>query len=104
MERLSSSSSATFDEDGCLAQIAGWNRNLAEELARRNDIGPMEDDHWTVIDFVKTYYQAHGEGPPIVKIGKSTGMTSKRICELFPCGVARGAYRLAGLPRPSGCI
>ncbi|MCK4776546.1 MAG: TusE/DsrC/DsvC family sulfur relay protein, partial [Candidatus Krumholzibacteria bacterium] len=44
------------------------------------------------------------EGPPIVRIAKETGMTSKRICTLFPCGVAKGAYRLAGLPRPDGCL
>jgi len=40
----------------------------------------------------------------VVKIGKTTGMNTQTICDLFPCGVVRGAYRLAGLPRPSGCF
>lgn len=94
----------TLDNDGFLKQISSWNREMAHELAQRNDLGPLTAKHWKIIDFVRTYYQTHGEGPPIVKIGKAVGMTSSEICKLFPCGVARGAYRLAGLPRPSGCV
>ena len=94
----------TLDNDGFLKQISSWNREKAHELAKRNDLGPLTEDHWKIIDFVRAYYLSHGEGPPIVKIGKALGMTSSEICTLFPCGVARGAYRLAGLPRPNGCL
>lgn len=94
----------TLDNDGFLKQISHWTREAAHELAARNDLGPLTADHWKIIDYVRTYYLTHGEGPPIVKIGKAVGMTSSEICHLFPCGVARGAYRLAGLPRPSGCL
>ena len=38
------------------------------------------------------------------QVAKATGLSSKVICELFPCGIAKGAYRLAGLPRPAGCL
>jgi TusE/DsrC/DsvC family sulfur relay protein len=94
----------TLDNDGFLKQISSWSRDAAHELAERNNLGPLTEDHWKIIDFVRAYYMAHGEGPPIVKIGKAVGMNSSEICTLFPCGVARGAYRLAGLPRPSGCL
>ena len=93
-----------LDNDGFLKQISGWSREMAHELAERNDLGPLTEAHWKIIDYVRAYYSNHGEGPPIVKIGKAVGMTSSQICTLFPCGVARGAYRLAGLPRPSGCL
>ena len=93
-----------LDNDGFLNEISNWNREMAHELAERNDLGPLTADHWKVIDFVRDYYQEYGEGPPIVRIGKAIGMSSTQICTLFPCGVARGAYRLAGLPRPSGCL
>lgn len=93
-----------LDNDGFLKQISSWSRETAHELAQRNDLGPLTEKHWKIIDFVRAYYITHGEGPPIVKIGKAVGMTSSEICTLFPCGVARGAYRLAGLPRPSGCL
>ncbi len=93
-----------LDQEGFLKQISNWTREAAHELAQRNDLGPLTADHWKIIEFVRKYYLAHGEGPPIVKIGKAVGMSAAEICRLFPCGVARGAYRLAGLPRPSGCL
>ena len=93
-----------LDEDGFLKTMAGWNRSTAERLAELNEIGPLTDEHWKVIEFVKAYYEQHAMGPPVVRIAKATGLSSKDICRLFPCGVARGAYRLAGLPRPVGCL
>jgi tRNA 2-thiouridine synthesizing protein E len=94
----------TLDNDGFLIEMSQWSRAMAHELAKRNDIGPLTEDHWKVIDFIREYYHKHGQAPPIVRIGKATGLSSKSICKLFPCGVARGGYRLAGLPRPSGCL
>jgi len=92
------------DNDGFLLEMSHWSREIAEELARKNDIGPLTDDHWKIIEFVKDYYSVNQQSPPIVKIGKATGLASSYICKLFPCGLARGAYRLAGLPRPAGCL
>ena len=104
VEAESKPAEPNFDEDGFLKTVTGWNRSMAQELAEKNDIGPLTDEHWKVIEFVKDYYETHGTGPPVVKIGKTTGMSADEICGLFPCGVVRGAYRLAGLPRPSGCF
>ena len=95
---------STFDEDGFLRTLSNWDRSMAESLAEKNDIGPLNEEHWKVIEFIKDYYETHGTGPPVVKIGRSTGMNTEEICGLFPCGVVRGAYRLAGLPRPPGCF
>ena len=77
---------------------------MAVALAIRNEIGPLSDEHWKVIEFVKCYYETYSTGPPVVKICKATGLSREEICRLFPCGVVRGAYRLAGLPRPAGCF
>jgi tRNA 2-thiouridine synthesizing protein E len=95
---------AKLDNDGFMTEILSWNRETAQELAERNNIGPLTDEHWKIIDYVRNYYLKYNVGPPVVKIGKATGLTPKRICCLFQCGVARGAYRLAGLPRPGGCV
>ena len=93
-----------LDNDGFLAEMLSWNHSIADELARRNDIGPLTDEHWRIIDYVREYYLEYKVGPSILRIGKATGLSPKRICCLFECGVARGAYRLAGLPRPGGCV
>ena len=93
-----------LDNDGFLTEMSTWSRDMAEELAERNDLGPLTEEHWKIIDFVREYYLENGEGPPVVKIGRVLGMKPSEICTLFPCGAARGAYRLAGLPRPAGCL
>jgi len=103
-EELTRQPESEFDEDGFLTAMSSWSRSMAQELADKNDIGPLSEEHWKVIEFVKNYYETYGTGPPVVKIGKTTGMSADEICGLFPCGVVRGAYRLAGLPRPSGCV
>jgi tRNA 2-thiouridine synthesizing protein E len=94
----------TTCNDGFLLEAEGWSEEVARRLAEANDLGPITPDHWRIINYVREYYLTHHDGPPIVKIARATGMTSAQICDLFPCGVARGAYRLAGLPRPSGCL
>ena len=93
-----------LDPEGFLHENTDWSREVARELAERNDLGPISKDQWRIIDFVRGYFAKFGEGPPIMKIAKATGLTSKQICSCFPCGVAKGAYRLAGLPKPSGCL
>ncbi|MEW5700762.1 MAG: TusE/DsrC/DsvC family sulfur relay protein [Candidatus Zixiibacteriota bacterium] len=64
----------------------------------------MTEDHWRIIEFVQEYYNRRKVGPPVVHICKELGLSMRHVCDLFPCGMARGAYRLAGLPRPSGCL
>ena len=92
-----------LNADGFLTDDSGWNEKVAEELARINEIWPLSDQHWKVINFVREYARKHGRGPSVNRIHKGTGLSSSRICELFPCGVVKGAYRIAGLPRPPGC-
>ena len=94
---------ASSDEDGFLTTMASWNRGMAEALAVEHEIGELTDDHWKVIEYVQDYYATYGQGPPVVKVHKVTGLKSEDICKLFPCGMVKGAYRLAGLPRPPGC-
>ncbi len=85
------------------SEVLPWNRKVAEKLAQMNDVWPLTEDHWRVIDFVRDFYLKCGQGPAIIWISKATGLSMHRICELFPCGMVKGAYRIAGLPRPPGC-
>ena len=95
--------SSALNGESFLSEILAWDRKVAEKLAQMNDVWPLTADHWRVIDFVRDFYLKCGQGPAIIKIGKATGLSMHRICELFPCGMVKGAYRIAGLPRPPGC-
>ncbi|MBC8277024.1 MAG: TusE/DsrC/DsvC family sulfur relay protein [FCB group bacterium] len=97
---------APLTHDEYLADYEHWTRDVASELARQNYIvdDELTPEHWKVIEYIRQYYGEYCRGPGVMKISKATGFSRKHICELFPCGTVRGAYRLAGLPRPPGCI
>ena len=38
------------DDNGFLREMANWSRAVAEELARKNDLGPLNEDHWKIIE------------------------------------------------------
>lgn len=92
--------------DEFLANFDHWTREIATELARQNYIvdDELSPEHWKVIEYIRGYYSEFCQGPSIRKISEATGLSRHHICELFPCGTVRGAYRVAGLPRPPGCI
>lgn len=93
-----------FDDKGYLVDFDAWNRQVAESLAAAVEIEILTDDHWRVIDFLRRYQGEHGVAPMIRVLCKETGCTLKEIYELFPSGPAKGACRVAGLPRPDSCV
>ncbi|TET37590.1 MAG: TusE/DsrC/DsvC family sulfur relay protein [Planctomycetota bacterium] len=94
-----------LDCDGFLADEAFWSTDVAEYFARAQNIGEhkLSSDHWKVIHFVRDYYREYKRSPAIVKVARHTSLSLEEICNLFPCGLVKGAYRLAGLPKPPGC-
>lgn len=94
----------TLDADGFLADPAAWNEETAAALARLCGIAALTDDHWRVIRFLRAYWLEHGAAPMIRVLCRETGCSLDRIYELFPDGPSRGACRVAGLPKPDGCV
>jgi len=92
------------DEDGFIQDPDLWNQDLAQFLAQMEGIENMSDDHWKVVNFLRSYYLEFGIAPMIRKLCKETGFTLKYIYELFPSGPAKGACKVAGLPKPDGCV
>jgi len=94
-----------MDCEGFLTDGNMWSQDVAEVLAKTNEIGEykLSDEHWKVIYYVRDFYIKYGTGPAIVKVVKHTGLSLKDLCRLFPCGLVKGAYKLAGLPKPPGC-
>ena len=93
-----------LDDQGHLADPAQWNEKVAAVLAEEEGVAPLSDDHWTVIDFLREYHEEHDTAPMIRVLVKETGLSLKRIYELFPSGPGKGACRVAGLPRPDSCV
>jgi len=93
-----------IDEDGFIQEPDKWNKEVATDLAKTEGVDEMTDEHWKVVDFLREYYLEFGVAPMIRKLCKSTGFKLKKIYELFPSGPAKGACKVAGLPKPTGCV
>lgn len=93
-----------IDEDGFIVDPAAWNQDLVDYFAKEEHIDSLTEDHWKVINYLRDYYMKFGIAPMIRKLCKDTGFPLKEIYELFPSGPAKGACKLAGLPKPTGCV
>ena len=92
------------DEDGFIQEPDQWNDDVACALATTEAVDNMTDDHWKVVKYLRDYYLKFGSAPMIRKLCKETGFKLKEIYELFPSGPAKGACKVAGLPKPTGCV
>ena len=98
------------DEEGYLVDLSQWDRAAGEELAKSENV-EMTEAHWEVIEFLREYYDEYQIAPAVrvltkaigKKLGKEKG-NSKYLYELFPYGPAKQACKIAGLPKPTGCI
>jgi TusE/DsrC/DsvC family sulfur relay protein len=91
------------DEAGFIQDFEAWSEELAQYLAHCEGMGDLTPDHMKVLHYLREYYRQHELAPPIRVLCKATGFPLKVIYRLFPAGPARGACRLAGLPKPTGC-
>jgi tRNA 2-thiouridine synthesizing protein E len=92
------------DEDGFLQEPERWNDEVAKDFAGTEAVTELTEGHWKVIHYIRGYYVEFGIAPMIRKLCKETGYKLKEIYELFPSGPAKGACKLAGLPKPTGCV
>ena len=93
-----------IDEDGFIQEPDKWNKEVAEDLAKAEKAYPMGEDHWKLVNYLRDYYLKYEIAPPVRMLVKQTGLDLKKIYELFPGGPAKGACKIAGLPKPTGCV
>lgn len=93
------------NEEGFLVNPNEWNKEVAEFFAlKEENIANLGDDHWAVINYIREFYLENNIAPMVRKVCKATGFQLKYIYELFPSGPAKGAAKIAGLPKPDGCV
>lgn len=98
-----------FDAQGYLVDRSQWTKELAEEIAKNEDI-VMTPEHWEVVDFLREYYEDNQVAPKMAVLVKEMKKTygpekdQKYLYDLFPYGPAKQACKIAGLPKPTGCV
>ena len=98
------------DEEGYLLNLAEWTKEAAEHMAEEEKV-PLTDSNWEVINFLREYYNEYQIAPAVRVLTKAIGKkfgaekgNSKYLYDLFPYGPAKQACKIAGLPKPTGCI
>jgi tRNA 2-thiouridine synthesizing protein E len=93
-----------LNDEGFFVDPEQWTEEMAPELASNEGIDELTDAHWTVIRLMRSEYFEKGTGPTVRVLGKTSGVSVKELYQLFPKGPAKVAARIAGIPKPRGCI
>lgn len=94
-----------LNDEGFLVEPEKWTEPLALALARQQEgLEQLTDEHWKVVRFIRSHFEQHQTAPMVRAVCKGSGVLLKRIYELFPSGPAKGACKVAGLPKPDGCV
>jgi len=96
--------SVEVDEDGFMQEPEHWNEEVAAALGTTEGVNELTENHWKVVNYLRGYYLEYQMAPMIRKLCKATDFKLKEIYDLFPSGPAKGACKVAGLPKPTGCV
>ena len=98
------------DEEGYLVNLDDWTEEIASEIAKGENV-EMSPNHWEVVNFLRDYYNEYQIAPAVRVLTKAIGKqlgeekgNRKYLYELFPYGPAKQACKIAGLPKPTGCV
>jgi len=94
----------TVDEDGFIDSYDNWSDNWVNHVKEVEGIEELTDEHRLVVKILQEYYEKNGIAPMVRILAKVTGFKLKHIYELFPSGPGKGACKMAGLPKPTGCV
>jgi TusE/DsrC/DsvC family sulfur relay protein len=92
------------DEEGFLQQPEIWDDEVARLFATTEGISEMNEQQWALVHFIRGYWLEHQTAPMIRKLCQATNVNLRTIFKLFPSGPAKGACKVAGLPKPEGCV
>lgn len=90
-------------DEGFLVDSSEWDRGFAAKMAGQLGV-QMTESHWALIEFVRKDFAEHGAAPNVRRIGKLSSVSTKELYQMFPTQPAIYAARIAGVPKPVGCI
>ena len=102
--------SIALDEEGYLENLGDWTPEIAEALAKGEDV-TLTSEHWEVLNFLREYYEEYQIAPAVrvltKAIGKQLGADKGNNKYLYSCSHTAPASRhvnmLACLSRLVAC-
>lgn len=93
----------SYGADGHLTDSSQWTRELGEALAKSYGVS-LDPARWGVILTARTDFENTKASPNIRRLTQVTGVATKELYALFPQAPARTIAKIAGLPKPTGCL
>jgi len=102
--RVIAGTTVQVNDEGFMTNPAEWNKEIAVEIAKEENIPELTPEHWKVIDFCRQSAVTSGKAPTLRTITTGTGISTKEMFTLFPKGPAKKVARISGLGKPEGCV
>jgi tRNA 2-thiouridine synthesizing protein E len=91
-------------DDGFFVEADQWVEEMIPDLARSEGIASLTEDQLRVIKFMRAAYVDKGAAPAVRALSKLAAVPIRELYAMFPNGPAKVAARIAGVPKPRGCI
>ena len=89
--------------DGHLADPSVWTRALAENIAAVEGV-PLTPERWKLVEIARAEFDEKQAAANIRRLTQISGLSTRDIFALFPKAPGRTVARIAGTPKPAGCI
>jgi tRNA 2-thiouridine synthesizing protein E len=103
MKKTIAGTEVEANEEGYLTDMTQWTAAIATAIAAEEGIPNLTDAHLKVVNYLREQ-QAKGAAITIRSMGKSGVVTTKELYDLFPGGPLKKSSKIAGIPKPVGCI
>jgi len=102
--------SIATNDQGFLLDRNLWNEQVAIHIASLDGI-ELTDAHWEIVRFIRHFYQQYKYLPNARVFSKAIKnelgvekANSRYLLKLFPEGPLKYSCKIAGLPKPPGCL
>ena len=92
-----------INDEGFMTHADQWTPEIGEAIAEEVGL-TLTPEHWKVITFCREDAAREGQPPGLRRISKLSGVGTRELYALFPKGPGKLAARVAGLPKPHGCV
>lgn len=83
--------------------VDDWSRDYALRVAGELGV-ELNETAWAVIEWSRAQYVETEASPNIRRITRGAGVGTREIYTIFPKAPGRAIARIAGIPKPGGCI
>ena len=94
------------DDDGFLLDPDDWTKDIANEMAVKEEL-ELTEDRWNLVRIIREYYYENDSVPELRKVLKQLKTelgpekaTRKYVYALFRCGDGQRGCKIAGMRQP----